>query len=90
MAKPVILAVDDDPQVLCAVEQDLRPRYAREYRILRADSGESVLNYHLQKPLTPPDQKLYPSLKELLADWRADSRPPFERLPLKLGTQNGG
>ena len=44
MAKPVILAVDDDPQVLRAVERDLRRRYAREYRILRADSGESALD----------------------------------------------
>ena len=32
MAKPVILAVDDDPQVLRAVERDLRRRYAREYK----------------------------------------------------------
>src|SRR5215207_310140 len=44
MAKPVILAVDDDLQVLRAVERDLRRRYAREYRILRADSGESALD----------------------------------------------
>ncbi|MDQ3362131.1 MAG: response regulator, partial [Actinomycetota bacterium] len=44
MAKPVILAVDDDPQVLWAVERDLRRRYAREYRVLRADSGESALD----------------------------------------------
>jgi len=44
MAKPVILAVDDDPQVLRAVERDLRRRYAREYRVLRANSGESALD----------------------------------------------
>jgi thioredoxin reductase (NADPH) len=144
MAKPVILAVDDDPQVLRAVERDLRRRYARDYRVLRADSGESALNtlgklklrgdpvalflvdqrmpkmtgvefleeaigrfpdakralltaysdteaairainevgldYYLQKPWDPPDQNLYPSLDELLADWRADYRPPFEGL----------
>jgi thioredoxin reductase (NADPH) len=43
MVKPAILAVDDDPQVLRAVERDLRRRYAREYRVLRADSGESAL-----------------------------------------------
>ena len=144
MAKPVILAVDDDPQVLRAVERDLRRRYAREYRVLRAESGESALDtlgklklrgdpvalflvdqrmpkmtgvefleeaigrfpdakralltaysdteaairainevgldYYLQKPWDPPDQNLYPSLDELLADWRADYRPPFEGL----------
>jgi thioredoxin reductase (NADPH) len=44
MAKPVILAVDDDPQVLRAVERDLRRRYARDYRVLRAESGESALD----------------------------------------------
>src|SRR4028119_5169 len=44
MVKPVILAVDDDPQVLGAVERDLRRRYARDYRVLRADSGESALD----------------------------------------------
>jgi thioredoxin reductase (NADPH) len=44
MAKPVILAVDDDPQVLRAVERDLRRNYAREYRDLRADSGHSALD----------------------------------------------
>ena len=44
MVKPVILAVDDDPQVLRAVERDLRRRYAKEYRVLRADSGESALD----------------------------------------------
>src|ERR671933_2156424 len=44
MAKPVILAVDDDPQVLRAVERDLRRRYARDYRVLRADSGVSALD----------------------------------------------
>ncbi len=43
MAKPVILTVDDDPEVLRAVERDLRRHYAREYRVLRADSGASAL-----------------------------------------------
>src|SRR5829696_7487404 len=142
MAKPVILAVDDDPQVLRAVERDLRRRYARDYRVLRADSGESALDtlgklklrgdpvalflvdqrmprmtgvqfleeaierypeakralltaysdteaairainevgldYYLQKPWDPPDQNLYPNLDDMLDDWRADYRPPFE------------
>lgn len=44
MAKPVILAVDDGPLVLRAVERDLRRWYARDYRVLRADSGESALD----------------------------------------------
>src|SRR3954466_15831416 len=142
MAKPVILAVDDDPQVLRAVERDLRRRYAREYRVLRAESGESALDtlgklklrgdpvalflvdqrmprmtgveflekaieqfpdakralltaysdteaairaineigldYYLQKPWDPPEQNLYPNLDDMLDDWRAAYRPPFE------------
>lgn len=43
MAKPFILTVDDDPQVLAAVERDLRSRYAADYRILRASSGAQAL-----------------------------------------------
>jgi thioredoxin reductase (NADPH) len=43
MAKPVILAVDDDAAVLNAVARDLRRKYAEEYRILRADSGAAGL-----------------------------------------------
>jgi thioredoxin reductase (NADPH) len=142
MAKPVILAVDDDPQVLRAVDRDLRRRFAREYRVLRADSGESALDtlsklklrgdpvalflvdqrmprmtgveflekaieqfplakralltaysdteaairainevgldYYLQKPWDPPEENLYPNLDDMLEDWRADYRPPFE------------
>jgi thioredoxin reductase (NADPH) len=142
MVKPVILAVDDDPQVLRAVERDLRRKFAREYRVLRADSGESALDtlsklklrgdpvalflvdqrmprmtgveflekaieqfplakralltaysdteaairainevgldYYLQKPWDPPEENLYPNLDDMLEDWRADYRPPFE------------
>ena len=36
MSPPVILTVDDDPQVLNAVERDLRRRYRPEYRIIKA------------------------------------------------------
>ena len=36
MVKPVILAVDDDPEVLGAVERDLRSHYRSDYRILKA------------------------------------------------------
>ena len=43
MAKPMILTVDDDADVLRAVERDLRSEYGSEYRIARADSGESAL-----------------------------------------------
>jgi thioredoxin reductase (NADPH) len=43
MAKPVLLTVDDDPEVLRAVERDLRRQYGRDYRVLRAPSGAVAL-----------------------------------------------
>lgn len=43
MAKPTLLAVDDDPQVLQAVASDLTRRYGERYRILSADSGAKAL-----------------------------------------------
>lgn len=144
MAKPVVFAVDDDREVLRAVERDLRRRYAREYRVLSADSGRAALDaldrlklrgdavalflvdqrmprmtgvefleealgaypeakrvlltayadteaairaindvgldYYLLKPWDPPEENLYPVLDDLLGDWQADYRPPFEGL----------
>jgi len=139
--KPVILTVDDDPEVLSAVERDLRRRYRDTYRILAAASGqqgldaarelqrrgtsvalflvdqrmpgmtgteflrearklhpgakramltayadseaaiaainEVGLDHYLMKPWDPPDQRLYPVLDDLLADWFARARPSF-------------
>jgi len=43
MPRPAILTVDDDSDVLRAVEQDLRTHYSENYRILKADSGPSAL-----------------------------------------------
>jgi thioredoxin reductase (NADPH) len=43
VSKPAFLIVDDDPDVLRAVERDLRKRYADRYRVLRADSGKAAL-----------------------------------------------
>ena len=47
--KPVLFAIDDDPEVLRAVERDLRRKYARGrngdgYRVLRANSADSALD----------------------------------------------
>ncbi len=39
MNKPILLVVDDDPQVLAAVRRDLRSRYRQDYTILSAASG---------------------------------------------------
>src|SRR6516164_40255 len=142
MAKPVLMTVDDDAEVLRAVERDLRKRYAERYRVLRADSGASALqalhglkkrneavgllladqrmpemngvefiskaielypearrvlltayadtdaaiqainqariHHYLLKPWDPPEQQLYPVLDDLLEDWQATFRPPFD------------
>jgi thioredoxin reductase (NADPH) len=43
MVKPILLTVDDDPNVLRAVERDLRRQYGERFRVLRADSGASAL-----------------------------------------------
>lgn len=44
MPKPVILIADDEPAVLNAVERDLRPRYGKDYRVVKAASGTSALD----------------------------------------------
>jgi thioredoxin reductase (NADPH) len=41
--KPVILTVDDDPQVLAAVRRDLRSKYRDHYTVVSASSGAEAL-----------------------------------------------
>jgi thioredoxin reductase (NADPH) len=43
MAKPILLSVDDDSDVLRAIERDLRSRYGAEYRVIGNDSPEKAL-----------------------------------------------
>jgi thioredoxin reductase (NADPH) len=38
-----MLTVDDDPEVLRAIERDLRGHYAERYRVMRANSGSAAL-----------------------------------------------
>jgi thioredoxin reductase (NADPH) len=45
MKKPYILAVDDDPAVLRAVERDLKSKFSTQYRILAADSAERAMGF---------------------------------------------
>jgi thioredoxin reductase (NADPH) len=144
MARPILLAVDDDVSVLEAVVQDLRRQYGATYRVMRAASGQAALDtlsqlrtrhepvallmsdqrmpgmagvefleraqglypearrvlltayadtevairaintarihYYLTKPWDPPEERLYPVLSDLLEDWNAGYRPPFEGL----------
>jgi thioredoxin reductase (NADPH) len=144
MARPILLAVDDDVSVLEAVVQDLRRQYGSTFRVMRAASGQAALDtldqlktreepvallisdqrmpgmtgveflerarpiypearrvlltayadteaairainsarihYYLNKPWDPPEEKLYPVITDLLEDWQAGYRPPFEGL----------
>ncbi len=150
MPRPVLLAVDDDPDVLRAVERDLRKNYSDRYRVMSADSGPAALDilarlaqrgepvalliadhrmprmsgtefltaairefpdarrvlltayadteaainainvvkldHYLLKPWDPPDRNLYPVLDDLLDQWSASYRPPFEGIRV-VGTR---
>jgi thioredoxin reductase (NADPH) len=150
MAKPTLLTVDDDPNVLKAIERDLRAHYGDKYRVLRANSGDAGLellrelrvrndavallladqrmpqmdgigflnaarkvypdakralltayadtgaainainevsvHYFFLKPWDPPAQHLYPVIDDLLEDWNASYRPPYEGIRV-LGTR---
>ena len=146
MAKPVILAIDDDPMVLSAVDRDLRKKYGQNYRIVPINMGSAAmqylkqlqgraevvalflvdqrmpqmsgvefleqarhvypeakkvlltayadteaainsinkvsLDYYLMKPWDPPEERLYPVLDELLGEWKAHVRLPYEGIRL--------
>ncbi|WP_018618314.1 FAD-dependent oxidoreductase [Spirosoma luteum] len=146
MRLPIIFAIDDDPQVLQAIQHDLRQQYRKKYRILCTSSSQEALDslpelkkkgevvalflsdqkmpvmtgveflskarklfpdakralltaysdidaairainevqldYYIAKPWDPPEEKLYPVLEDLLADWQANYRPDFDGLKL--------
>jgi thioredoxin reductase (NADPH) len=44
MSKPVILTVDDEPDVLNAIERDLRAHFRTDYRIVKVGSGSEALD----------------------------------------------
>jgi len=64
MAKPVLLSVDDDSDVLRAIERDLRSQYGAEYRVIGSDSPEAALDLLKQLKLRNDSVAL------LLADQR--------------------
>jgi thioredoxin reductase (NADPH) len=43
MAKPILLSVDDDSDVLRAIERDLRAQYGAEFRVIGSDSPTAAL-----------------------------------------------
>src|SRR5215471_630513 len=64
MAKPILLTLDDDADVLQGIERDLRSHYGAQYRVLASDSPEGALNLLNQLKLRNDNVAL------LLADQR--------------------
>ncbi len=44
MGKPILLTVDDDPDVLRTIERDLRTQYGAEYRVISIESPVGALD----------------------------------------------
>jgi thioredoxin reductase (NADPH) len=51
-----------------------------------AGINDIALDHYLMKPWDPPEERLYPVLDDLLAEWRARVRPVFEGIRV-LGSQ---
>ncbi len=41
--KPVLMTVDDDPQVLMTIERELGQKYGKRFRIVGTASGQEAL-----------------------------------------------
>jgi thioredoxin reductase (NADPH) len=142
MKQPFIIIIDDDPQVLRAIQRDVKSRYRDDYRIMAASSAQEAheliselklknetvalficdqrmpetegveflanameiypdakkvlltaysdieaaikaineihLDYYLLKPWSPPEEKLYPVIDDLLDVWHMQFRPDHE------------
>src|SRR5437588_11536049 len=144
MIKPAIIIVDDFPQELHKLKNDLEQKYSDYFRIIEAGTGQQALDqlkqmslnnepvalllideqmpemtgseilkevrdlysqakrillityadthaaiqaikdeqidYYLMKPWDPPEERLYPALNDLLADWLVSYHPPLAQL----------
>src|SRR6202023_2607243 len=79
MAKPILLSVDDDSDVLRSIERDLRSKYGAEYRVIGSDSPEGALD--LLKQLKVRND----SVALLLADQRMPRMDGVEFLREAMG-----
>ena len=75
----MLVAVDDEPSVARAVERDLRRRYGRDFRVLRAESGSDALDAVRQSKLRGASVAL------LLADQRMPGMSGVEFLEEAIG-----
>jgi thioredoxin reductase (NADPH) len=71
---------------------ELQPDAKRVLLTAYADTDVAIraindirLDHYVLKPWDPPEEKLYPVLDDLIADWSATFRPPFEGLRLLAG-----
>lgn len=67
--------------------RSLYPKAKRVLMTTYADTHAAIqaintahIDYYLMKPWNPPEERLYPVLNDLLADWVAQYRPPFAGL----------
>ena len=146
MKLPFIIIIDDDVQVLRAIQRDVRNKFREEYKVLAAESASEALeavkelklkneivalfisdqrmpemegldflekgkeifpeakkvlltaysdteaaikainnlklDYYLLKPWSPPEEKLYPVITDLLDDWQNNFIPEFEGIKM--------
>src|SRR6202453_2812774 len=79
MPKPILLSVDDDTDVLRAIERDLRSQYGAEYRVIGSDSPEGALDLLKQLKIRNDSVAL------LLADQRMPRMDGVEFLEQAMG-----
>ena len=80
MKKPIIFAVDDDPQVLRAIVRDLKGKYRKEYRILSTDSAKEAIE--VQKEL----RKKGEDIALMVSDQRMPEMLGVDYLEIAKGT----
>src|SRR6202046_143500 len=80
MPKAVLLTIDDDPEVLKAIERDLRRQYAENYRVLSAGSGQGALD------LLDKLRQRGESVALFLADYRMPQMTGIEFLSRAMGS----
>ena len=73
--------------------REIFPEVKRALLIAYADTNAAIsaineagINYFFLKPWDPPEEHLSPQLDDLLDDWQASYRPPFEGIRV-LGTR---
>ena len=97
-AQVALFLVDQRMPGMSGIEllHEARPLHPAARRVLLtayADTDVAIagindigLDHYLMKPWDPPEQRLYPVLDDLLADWRAHVKPAFEGIRV-LGSQ---